>query len=243
MKNTRIDDLMLNNLKIIQNTDYFCFGIDAVLLSDFSKEIKKGSIVLDIGTGNGILPLLLSAKTNSKKIYGLEIQEKLATLAKENIKINNLDELIEIINGDIKNIKEIFKENMFDAIITNPPYKKRGSGLINDNEFIQIAKHEILCTLEDIIKNASYVLKNNGQLFMVHRPDRLVDIVTLMRKHNIEPKKIRFVYSKINSRPILILIKGIKNSKPFLKIDSPLFIYNEDGSYSEEIYKIYGKEI
>lgn len=238
----RIDDLEINNLKILQNPEYFCFGIDTVLLSDYCKDIKDNNIVLDIGTGNGILPLLLSAKTNVKKIYGLEIQTKLAELAIENIKMNNLDNLIEIVNGDIKNASNIFNENMFDAIVTNPPYKKKGSGIVNDNEYVQIAKHEILCTLEDIIKNASYVLKNNGKFFMVHRPDRLVDIISLMRKYHIEPKTIRFVHSKISSEPVLILIKGIKNAKPFLKIDKPLYIYDDKGNYTDEIYKIYGKE-
>ncbi|MBE5821710.1 MAG: tRNA1(Val) (adenine(37)-N6)-methyltransferase [Clostridiales bacterium] len=241
MKN-RIDDLEINNLKIKQNTDYFCFGIDAVLLSDFAKEIKNNSIVLDIGTGNGILPLLLSAKTKAKKIYGLEIQKELYSLATENITMNNLNELIEIVNGDIKNAKQIFSENMFDTIVTNPPYKKIGSGIVNDNEFVKIAKHEILCTLEDIIKNASFVLKNNGNIFMVHRPDRLVDILCLMRQYHIEPKNIRFVHSKIGSEPVLVLIKGIKNAKPFLKIDKPLYIYENNGEYTDEIYEIYGKE-
>lgn len=238
----RIDDLEINNLKIIQNPEYFCFGIDAVLLSDYCKDIKDGSTILDIGTGNGIIPLLLSAKTNSKKIYGLEIQKKLVQLAKENIEFNNLKDLIEIVEGDVKNLKNIFSEGYFDVIVTNPPYKKKGSGLINDNEYIQIAKHELLCSLEDILKNASYVLKNNGKLFMVHRPDRLVDILCLMRTYNIEPKTLRFVHSKPNDTPVLVLVQGIKNSKPFLKIDKPLYIYDNDGNYTDEIYTIYGKE-
>ncbi len=239
----RIDDLGINNLKILQNPEYFCFGIDAVLLSDFAKKIKNGSNVLDIGTGNGIIPLLLSAKCICKKITGLEIQNKLYNLAKENVTFNNLDNLITIINGDIKNVENIFSENSFDVVITNPPYKKKDSGIVNDNEFIKIAKHETLCTLEDIIKQSKYLLNDKGKFYMVHRPDRLVDIMHLMRKYKIEPKELRYVHSKIAQAPVLILIKGVINAKPFLKTLPPLIIYNQNGEYTEEINRIYGKDI
>lgn len=239
----RIDDLGINNLKILQNPNYFCFGIDAVILSDFAKSMKDNSTVLDIGTGNGIIPLLLSAKCKCKNIVGLEIQPKLYELAKENVSFNNLDNLITIQNGDILNAKNIFSPNSFDVIITNPPYKKKNSGIVNDNEYIKIAKHETLCTLENIIEQSRYLLTNNGQMYMVHRPDRLVDILYLMRKYKLEPKQIQFVHSKISEPPVLVLINSVSNAKPFLKTLPPLIIYNEKGEYTEQIHSIYGKDV
>lgn len=239
----RIDDLEINNLKIIQNPNYFCFGIDAVLLSDFCKIIKDNSTVLEIGTGNGIIPILLSAKTKLNKIHSIEIQKELYDLAIRNVELNHLEHLINIINDDFNNIEKYFKENTFDAIITNPPYKKRGTGIVNENKYIEVSKHETTCSLEDIIKKSKLLLKPLGKLLMIHRPDRLVDILYLMRKYNIEPKRLRFVHSNKSQPPVLVLIEGIKNSKPFLTIENPLYIYNSDGIYTEEIYKIYGKEI
>lgn len=239
----RIDDLGINNLKILQNPEYFCFGVDAVLLSDFAKSMRNNCNVLDIGTGNGIIPLLLSAKCNCKHITGLEIQTNLANLAKENVTFNNLNDKISIVNDDIKNAKNIFKPNTFDVVISNPPYKKQNSGIVNDNKYIQIAKHEVLCTLEDIISQCQYLLNDKGQLYMVHRPDRLVDIFTLMRKYKIEPKLLRYVHSKQDQPPVLVLIKGVINAKPFLKTLSPLIIYDNNGNYTQEINMIYGKDV
>ena len=239
----RIDDLGINGLKLIQNPNYFCFGIDAVLLSDFAKQMKSNMTVMDLGCGNGILPLLLSAKTKSKKIYGIEIQKELYELAKENIELNELNGLVEIKNMDIKELNNEFAKGSIDVIVTNPPYKKQGTGLINDNEHIQIAKHEILCTLEDIIKQSSYLLTSLGEFYMVHRPDRLVDIIYLMRKYAIEPKEIKYVHPKAKEEPNLILIKGIKEGKTFLKTLPPLYVYNENGEYTNEILEIYGKDI
>lgn len=239
----RLDDLGINNLKIYQCPQYFCFGVDAVILSHFARNIKDNTDVMDIGTGNGILPLLLSVKTKAKNIIGIEIQEELYKLAIENIELNKLNDKIKIVNCDIKFIEQKYPANCFDAIVTNPPYKKENSGIVNDNTFIQIAKHEIMCTLEDIFKKCKYLLKDRGELYMVHRPDRLVDILSLARKYSLEPKEIRYVHSKINQPPILILVKFIKYGKPFLKTLSPLTIYNENGEYTEEIYNIYGKDI
>ena len=239
----RLDDLGINNLKIYQCPEYFCFGVDAVILSHFAQSIKDNADVMDIGTGNGILPLLLSAKTKAKNIVGVEIQEELYQLANENVELNNLTDRIKIVNCDIKEIEKKYTSNSFDAIVTNPPYKKENSGIVNDNTFIQIAKHEIKCTLEDIFEKCKYLLKDRGELYMVHRPDRLVDIISLGRKYSLEPKEIRYVHSKINQAPILILVKFIKYAKPFLKTHSPLIIYNENGEYTEEIYDIYGKDI
>lgn len=239
--NEIIDDLELNNLKIIQNNNGFKFGIDSILLSDFAKKIKKDSIVLDIGTGTGIISILLSAKTEANKIIGIEIQREVADMAKKSVILNKLENKIEIINDDINNIEKYFENNYFDVIVTNPPYQKNNTGLKSENEKNLISRHEIKCTLEDIIKKSFKILKDKGEFYMVHRPERLVDIMYLMRKNKIEPKELRFVYPKISDKPNLILIKGIKNAKQFLKVEKPLIIYNEEGIYTKEVLSIYGK--
>ena len=240
-ENERIDDLEYKGLKIIQNKEGFCFGIDSILLSDFSKEIKNNSIVLDLGTGTGILSILLSEKTKLKKIYGIEIQKEVAEMAERSVKLNNLEEKIIIINENIKNLKNIFEKNKFDAIVTNPPYKKINSGKINENEKKLISRHEISADLSDFVKISFDMLKDRGTLYMVHRPERLVDIIYELRINKIEPKIIRFVYSNINTEPKLVLIKAIKNANRFLKVERPLYIYNNDGTYTDEILKIYNK--
>jgi len=240
-ENERIDDLEFNNLKIIQNKEGFCFGIDSILLSDFSKNIKKGANVLDLGTGTGIIATLLCGKTNLNKIIGIEIQEEIAEMANRSIKLNNLENKFEIINENILNLLKIFEKNSFDAIVTNPPYKKIGTGIINEDEKKIISRHEITANLEDFIMISTMLLKDKGEFYMVHRPDRLVDILSIMRKNKLEPKLLRFVFSNMNKEPKLILIKGIKNAKPFLKIESNLYIYDEVGDYTEEIKKIYNK--
>ena len=240
--NERIDDLQLNNLKIIQNKDGFCFGIDSVLLSDFAKEIPSNSKVLDLGTGTGILGILLCGKTSASKIYGVDVQEDVCDMASRSIKLNNLENRFEIINKNIKDLKDIFEENTFDAIVSNPPYKKDNSGLKNESETKLISRHEITASLEDFVNISSKLLKNNSSLYMVHRPERLSDLFYLLRKYNLEPKNLRLVQSYYDSRPKLILVKATKNAKPFLNIEAPLIIYNKDGSYTDEILQIYGKE-
>ena len=240
-KDEIIDDLEFEGLKIIQNNNWFKFGIDSVLLSDFSKSIKNNSTVLDIGTGTGIISILLSKKINAKKIVGIEIQSKIADMAKRSVALNNLENKIEIINDNIKNIENYFSNNYFDSIVTNPPYQKNNTGLKSESREKLISKHEIECNLEDIIKKSYKILKNKGEFYMVHRSERLADIICIMRENKIEPKEIRFVYPKINEKPNLILIKGIKNAKEFLKVQKPLIIYNENGKYTNEILEIYGK--
>ena len=240
--NERIDDLQLNNLKIIQNKDGFCFGIDSVLLSDFAKEIPSNAKVLDLGTGTGILGILLCGKTNLSKIYGIDIQEDVCNMASRSIKLNNLEDKFEIINKNIKDLKDIFEANTFDAIVSNPPYKKDNSGLKNESETKLISRHEITASLEDFINISSFLLRNNCSLYMVHRPERLSDLFYLLRKYNLEPKKLRLVQSYFDSKPKLILVKATKNAKSFLNIEAPLIIYNKDGSYTDEILQIYGKE-
>ena len=252
----RIDDLEFKNLKIIQNEDGFCFGIDSVLLSDFAKEVKENSVGLDLGTGTGIISILLSAKTKISKIIGVEIQKEVADMAKRSVVLNNLQDKVEILNLNIKNIvnKNSKKTNensiiahklvreSFDFIVTNPPYKKLETGKINEKEYKYISRHEVTANLEDFIQVSKYLLKDRGSFYMVHRPDRLVDIIELMRKYKIEPKKIRFVYSTVEKEPTLVLVKGVKNARPFLKIENPLIIYNSDGEYTDEIYEIYNKK-
>ena len=229
-------------MKIIQNTDGFCFGIDSVLLSDFAKEIKNNSKIIDLGTGTGIISILLTAKIKAKKILGIEIQKEIAEMATRSIILNNLENVIEIINTDIKKIDQELECGTYDAVVTNPPYMKDNTGMKNLNKIKLISRHEVECNLEDIAKISYKILKNNGEIYMVHRPDRLVDIMEIFRKYKLEIKKIRMVYSNQKNNANLVLIKAIKNAKPFLKIEKPLYIYDENGNYTKEIKEIYNQE-
>ena len=241
-ENERIDDLEFKNLKIIQNKNWFCFGIDSVLLSNFAKEIKNNSQVLDLGTGTGIISILLSKKIQAKKIYGIEIQKEVAEMAKRSILLNNLEKEIEIINKDIKELDEIFDNNSIDAIVTNPPYKKEKSGEKSENLVKLISRHEETASLEEWIQISFKLLKDKGELYMVHRPERLVDIISLLRKNKLEPKTLQMVYSNVQKEPKLVLIKAVKNAKSFLQVKKPLIIYDEEGNYTDEILKIYNKK-
>lgn len=241
-ENERVDDLEFKNLKIIQDSSGFCFGIDAVLLSDFAKNIKKDVKVLDLGTGTGIISILLCGKTNLSKIIGVEVQKDVADMASRSSILNNLQEKFEVINENIKDLDKIYPKNSFDVIVTNPPYKKENTGLTNENEKKLISRHEVLANLEDYIEVSNKMLKDKGEFYMVHRPERLVDILSYMRKYKIEPKELRFVCSHYNESPKLVLVKGIKNARPFLKIEKNLYIYKDDGNYTDEIYKIYNKK-
>lgn len=240
-ENERIDDLELNGLKIIQNKNGFCFGMDSVLLSDFAKEIKKNSTILDMGTGTGILGILLSAKTQDTKITGVEIQPEVAQMAQRSVQLNHLEERIDIICENIKELKKIYETQSLDAIVTNPPYKKKGTGGINENEAKLISRHEITANLEDFISIASYLLKDQGSIYMVHRPERLADIMTSLRKYKLEPKVIKFVHPNQEKEPNLILVKATKNARPFLKVEKPIYIYDLQGNYTKDILEIYNK--
>lgn len=242
LDNERIDDLEINGLKIIQKKDGFCFGMDSVLISNFAKVSKRDSMVADLGTGTGIISILMAAKNEKiKKVYGFDIQDDMVEMAQRSVKMNELGDKIEIITEDIVGISKGRFNKFFDVVVTNPPYKKVSTGLVNDNEKKLIARHEVKCKLEDVIYESSKLLKDNGIFYMVHRPDRLTEIVELMRKNKIEPKEIQFVYPHINDEANLVMIKGVKCGRTFLKILKPLIVYNEVNEYTEEIYKIYGK--
>ena len=240
-ENERIDDLEYKGFKIIQNPNYFCFGVDAVLLSEFAKEIKEDVTVVDLGTGNGILGILLCAKTKLKKIFGIEIQKKICDMAKRSIKMNKIEDRFEIINADIKTVYNEFKNQKIDVIVTNPPYKKENSGVTNENEAKLIARHEVKCTLKDIIETSSKILKEKGSLYMIHKTERLVEIIETLKMYKLEPKTIRFIHSNIDKNSKLVLIKANKNEGSFLKVEPPLIIYDSNELYNKEILKIYNK--
>lgn len=236
--NERVDDLHRNGYHIIQDPKRFCFGVDAVLLSDFAKA-QKGEKVLDLGTGTGIIPILMEAKSDGEHFWGLEIQPESAEMAQRSVALNNLEEKITIVEGDIKNLNEIFKPSSFDVITTNPPYMNTGGGLTNDYSPKAIARHEILVTLEDIVKGASRLLKFGGRFYMVHRPHRLADIMCLLRENKLEPKKIRFVHPYVNKEPNMVLVEATRSGKPMVQVLPPLIIYKENGEYNQETLKIY----
>lgn len=240
-ENERIDDLEFKNLKIIQNKNGFCFGIDSVLLSDFSKNIKKDSKVLDLGTGTGIISILLCGKTNLREIIGVEVQKEVYDMACRSAKLNDIEDKFKLINENVLNLENIFENGYFDVIVTNPPYKKQNTGITNEDNRKLISRHEILANLEDFIRVSNKMLKDKGEFYMVHRPERMVDIFALMRKYKIEPKEVRLVFSNEKNPPKMVLIKGIKNGGEYLKFRENLYIYKEDGSYTDEILKIYGK--
>ncbi|MCI8482636.1 MAG: tRNA1(Val) (adenine(37)-N6)-methyltransferase [Clostridia bacterium] len=240
-ENERIDDLEYKGLKIIQNKEGFCFGIDSILLANFAKDIKKGSKTIDLGTGTGILGILLCSKIEKLQMIGVEIQEEVFEMAKRSILMNCLEEKFKIINTDIKQLENQLDIGTFDAVVTNPPYKKTNTGLRNNNEKKLISRHEIKANLEDFIQVSSRLLKDQKNLYMVHRPERLADLMVYLRKYKLEPKKLQFVYPQYGKSPNLLLIKATKNAKPFLQIEPPLYIYKENGQYTDEILNIYGK--
>ncbi len=238
-ENERIDDLQRNGYKIIQNEKKFCFGMDAVLLSGFAA-VKQGERVLDIGTGTGIIPILLEAKTEGEHFTGLEIQEESADMASRSVEINGLGDKIDIICDDINNAKDLFDAASFDVITTNPPYMIGKHGLTGDNREKAIARHEIYCTLEDIVREGSRLLKNKGRLYMVHRPFRMVEIFNTLTKYHLEPKRLKLVYPFVDKEPNMVLIEAFKGGNSRLTVEKPLIVYKEPGVYMDEIYDIYG---
>lgn len=235
----RLDDLYRNHYKIIQNTKKFCFGMDAVLLSGFTM-VKEGERALDLGTGTGIIPILLEAKTKGKQFCALEIQEESAEMARRSVIINGLQEKINIVTGDIKEASGIFGAASFDVVTTNPPYMTGKHGLVNPDLPKAIARHEILCTLEDVVSEGSKVLRPGGRFYMVHRPFRLAEIMMVLAQYRLEPKRMRLVYPYIDKEPNMVLLEAIKGGRPRITVDPPLIVYKEPDVYTQEIYDIYG---
>ncbi|MCB2361022.1 tRNA1(Val) (adenine(37)-N6)-methyltransferase [Clostridium estertheticum] len=236
-----LDDLQLKGIHVIQKKHAFRFGVDAVLLANFVK-VRKNAKVVDLCTGTGIIPFILAGKTTASNIIGVEIQEEFVDMANRSIEYNNLEDKIKFINGDLKDIKLIKDIDKVDIVTVNPPYKLQNSGLISLNDKDAIARHEICCTLEDVIIACRILLKDNGRMYMVHRPDRLADILCTMRKHRIEPKRIRMVHPSVNKAPNIVLIEGQRDGGAFLKWDPPLYVHVEDGGYTEEIKNMYNSD-
>ena len=238
-ENERIDDLQRNHYKIIQDPERFCFGMDAVLLSGFARA-KEGDRVLDLGTGTGIIPILMEAKTQAAHFTGLEIQHESADMAARSVSLNHLEGKIEIVTGDIKEAVSLFGAASFDVVTCNPPYMTEHHGLTNPEAPKAIARHELLCTLEDVISQAARLLKPGGNFYMVHRPFRLVDIITLLRTYGVEPKRMKMVYPFVDKEPNMVLIEANRGGRPRLSVEKPLIVYKEPGVYTDDIYDIYG---
>ncbi len=235
--NERLDDLQRNGYKIIQNPEKFCFGMDAVLLSGFARA-QKGDRVLDMGTGTGIIPILMEAKTEAAHLTGLEIQEESADMARRSVALNGLSDKITIVTGDIR--EKIFPAASFDVITCNPPYMIGQHGLTNPEAPKAIARHELLCTLEDVVRQAALFLKSGGHFYMVHRPFRLSEIMVTMAKYKLEPKRMQLVYPFVDKEPNMVLIEGVRGGRSRMTVEKPLIIYKEPGVYMPEIYDIYG---
>lgn len=238
-ENERIDELHRNGYQIIQNPQGFCFGMDAVLLSGYAS-VKENEIVLDLGTGTGIIPILLEAKTKGFHFTGLEIQEDVADMARRSVSLNKLENKVRIVQGNIKEASQIFGKSVFDVVTSNPPYMNENHGLKNPNLPKAIARHELLCNLEDIVRETALVLKPGGRFYMVHRPRRLIEIIGMLSKYHLEVKRLRPVYPMLGKEANMVLLEAVRGGKPLLKLEPPLIIYKEQGVYQDEIYDIYG---
>lgn len=239
LENETIDDLQLNNLQLIQKKTGFKFGVDAVLLSDFF-QASKNAKVMDIGTGTGVIPVLLYGKNKGKDFTGIDIQEEMVEMAQRSALLNGIQERVCFVTCDVKQVKNMFHSESFDAIVTNPPYMKVGDGLLNPDMSKAVSRHEIACTIEDIVAASYYLLKEKGKLYMIHRPHRLPDIFIAMRKFKIEPKRMRFVYPDAQKEPNLVLLCGVKLGNQELRVEKPLFVYDKNNEYTQEIKDIYG---
>ena len=238
LESERLDDLQINGYKIIQHPDKFCFGMDAVLLSDFAC-VNEGENALDLGTGTGILPILLEAKYKGNHYSGLEIQTESVKMARRSVLYNNLQDKIDIIEGDIKEASLIFGKASMEVVTSNPPYMTNHKGLKNPNDAKAIARHELLCSLDDVVREAAAVLKPRGRAYFVHRPSRLVEIFEAMRQYRLEPKRMRLVYPYVDKEPNMVLVEGVRGGGSKLTVESPLIVYDAPGRYTEEILKIY----
>lgn len=241
LEDERLDDLQCKGYHLIQKPKGFCFGIDAVLLAGFAR-VRKNQKVLDLCTGSGVIPILLEAKTEGSSFCGLELQEAYADMASRSVAWNHLEDKINIVCGDVKDVKKLFSPASFQVVTVNPPYMTEHHGLTNYFEPKTIARHEVTLSLEDVIAGASYVLPQNGSLFMIHKPFRLAEIFSVMKKYHIEPKRMRLVHPYLDKEPTMVLIEGLKGGKERITIEPPLIVYQEPNVYTKEIYEIYGME-
>lgn len=241
LEDESIDDLQLDNLYLIQKKQGFRFGVDAVLLSNFAN-IKNKHRVVDLCTGTGIVPFLVYGKYKPKEVIGIEIQEDMVEMANRSSQYNDVEDIVKFKNADLKNIDFLKTLGTFDVLTVNPPYKLNNSGILNPNDKLAIARHEVMCNLEDVIIAARRLLKDNGRMYMVHRPERLIDIFELMRKHKIEPKRVQMIQPNVKKAPNIVLVEGQRDGGAYLKWEAPLHIYNEDGTYTKELNEIYGRE-
>lgn len=235
----RIDDLQRNGYRIIQKKKGFCFGMDAVLLSGFAR-VKEGEVAVDLGTGTGIIPILLEAKTEGKHFTGLEIQEEVAEMASRSVALNGLQDRVAIVRGDIKEASQLFGKASFDVVTSNPPYMNDQHGLKNPQEMKAISRHEVLCTLDDVCREAAALLKPGGRFYMVHRPHRLAEIISALKEYKLEPKRMKLVHPFIDKDSNMVLIEAVRGGRSMMKVEAPIIVYKEPGVYMDEIYTIYG---
>lgn len=235
----RIDDLQRNGYRIIQKKKGFCFGMDAVLLSGFA-QVKEGEVAVDLGTGTGIIPILLEAKTKGKHFTGLEIQEEVAEMAGRSVRLNQLENRVDIVRGDIKEASRLFGKASFDVVTSNPPYMNDNHGLKNPELPKAIARHEVFCTLDDVCREASLLLKSGGRFYMVHRPHRLAEIITALKTYKLEPKRMKLVHPFVDKEANMVLIEAVRGGRSMMKVEAPIIVYKEPGVYTQEIYDVYG---
>lgn len=235
----RIDDLQRNGYRIIQKKKGFCFGMDAVLLAGFA-QVKEGEVAVDLGTGTGIIPILLEAKTKGKHFTGLEIQEEVAEMAGRSVRLNQLENRVDIVRGDIKEASRLFGKASFDVVTSNPPYMNDNHGLKNPELPKAIARHEVFCTLDDVCREASLLLKSGGRFYMVHRPHRLAEIITALKTYKLEPKRMKLVHPFVDKEANMVLIEAVRGGRSMMKVEAPIIVYREPGVYTQEIYDVYG---
>ena len=235
----RLDDLQRNGYQIIQKKNGFCFGMDAVLLSGFAR-VKQGEKAIDLATGTGIIPILLEAKYEGEHYTGLEIQDEMADMAARSVALNHLEEKVSIVKGDIKEASRLFGAASFDVVTSNPPYMNDAHGLKNPDLPKAISRHEVLCTLDDVTREAARLLRPGGRFYMVHRPHRLIEIITALTKYKLEPKRMKMVHPFVEKDANMVLIEAVRGGKSMIKVEAPIVVYQEPGVYTQEIYDIYG---
>lgn len=235
----RLDDLQRNGYQIIQKKNGFCFGMDAVLLSGFAR-VKQGEKAIDLGTGTGIIPILLEAKYEGEHYTGLDIQDEMADMATRSVALNHLEEKVSIVKGDIKEASRLFGAASFDVVTSNPPYMNDAHGLKNPDLPKAISRHEVLCTLDDVTREAARLLRPGGRFYMVHRPHRLIEIITALTKYKLEPKRMKMVHPFVEKDANMVLIEAVRGGKSMIKVEAPIVVYREPGVYTQEIYDIYG---